>query len=210
MPTRPPRNCRQNTMERDANGSCEMAVPPKIFRISTKDFVSTITGKRHFDVSLRHFGKTNRSERKRGSQNGSSSRAKKLQKSLWAYLLGAVAQCGPSQIDELRARRWKIRPHHLQQKPTENVRTGLLQWRAISATSRDESIPPDKNAPIGTSLIICRLNGPLEQNFQLEFVRRHMAVASSQRRTPVTLDHRLGYRLNAIRIGFRARASERP
>src|SRR5215813_901888 len=41
-------------------------------------------------------------------------------------------------------------------KPTEKVRTGLLELRAIRATTREESIPPDKKTPIGTSLIIWR------------------------------------------------------
>src|SRR5437773_12408436 len=39
---------------------------------------------------------------------------------------------------------------------TEKVRTGRVLCLAIIATSSDESMPPDKNAPMGTSLIIWR------------------------------------------------------
>ena len=36
-------------------------------------------------------------------------------------------------------------------KPTENVLTGWLLARAMQATTIDESMPPDRNAPSGTS-----------------------------------------------------------
>ena len=39
-------------------------------------------------------------------------------------------------------------------KPTENVFTFEL-WRVISATMVEESRPPDRYAPNGTSLTIC-------------------------------------------------------
>ncbi len=39
-------------------------------------------------------------------------------------------------------------------KATEKVRTGSLLCRDIIATRTDESIPPDKKTPMGTSLII--------------------------------------------------------
>ena len=40
-------------------------------------------------------------------------------------------------------------------KPMLNVFTGFIDWDCIKATTRDESIPPDKKAPNGTSDIIC-------------------------------------------------------
>jgi hypothetical protein len=39
-------------------------------------------------------------------------------------------------------------------KATENVRTGSLMSSLISATFVDESTPPDRKTPNGTSLII--------------------------------------------------------
>ena len=39
------------------------------------------------------------------------------------------------------------------EKPTENVLTGPLEWRAMSATIRLESRPPLSIAPSGTSAI---------------------------------------------------------
>ena len=37
--------------------------------------------------------------------------------------------------------------------PIENVSTGCVDSMAIAATTALESIPPDRNAPSGTSLI---------------------------------------------------------
>src|SRR2546427_213603 len=41
-----------------------------------------------------------------------------------------------------------------------NVRTGRLLWACIRATIVDESMPPDRNAPNGTSAIISRRTTP--------------------------------------------------
>ena len=41
-------------------------------------------------------------------------------------------------------------------KPIENVRTGSDDCSAIAATTVEESTPPDRNAPRGTSAIIRR------------------------------------------------------
>ncbi len=40
------------------------------------------------------------------------------------------------------------------EKPIEKVLTGLAASRCISATTSEESMPPERNAPSGTSLII--------------------------------------------------------
>ena len=41
-------------------------------------------------------------------------------------------------------------------KPMVNVFTGRVLWTCISATTREESMPPERNAPRGTSAIISR------------------------------------------------------
>ena len=37
-----------------------------------------------------------------------------------------------------------------------NVRTGHSDWACIRATTVEESMPPERNAPTGTSAAICR------------------------------------------------------
>ena len=61
---------------------------------------------------------------------------------------------------EMRARRpWRAAPRcsRCSWKPIEKVRTGRVLCACISATTVDESMPPDRNAPSGTSAIMRRL-----------------------------------------------------
>ncbi len=46
----------------------------------------------------------------------------------------------------------------------ENVRTGRVALACISATTVDESIPPDRNAPSGTSATMRRLIASLSRS----------------------------------------------
>ena len=54
-------------------------------------------------------------------------------------------------------------------KPIENVRTGSADCCAIAATTAEESIPPERKAPSGTSEIMRRLvavNNPARSRSQ--------------------------------------------
>ena len=112
---------------------------------------------------------------------------------------------GPEFISHARGNRRFVEPASA--KATVNVLTGLSLCLAIRATSRDESIPPERNTPIGTSLTICR-DTSLQEFLELLLVwRLHRLVGGGG--SPIAFDSRLFALLGAIRIGCRARASER-
>ena len=86
-------------------------------------------------------------------------------------------------------------------KPTVNALKFVAELRAIAAATAEESTPPERKAPTGTSESICLLDG-------IEHARARLLDPVGLRNTGANLYSRLPKALD-VRFAFRVRCGAR-